>query len=475
MRDRAGGATERSELLRSLPSVDDALKRPEVRAFAGRVGARLLTELVRATLEAWRQRAKSTVDVAGLRERLERGEWLADLVQAIEREERAGLRRVVNATGVVLHTGLGRAPVHPAVAERMAEAARSYVTLEIERDSGERGRRDARVGDLVSRLLGCEAAIAVNNNAAAVVLALSGLARGKHTLLSRGELVEIGGAFRMPDVMAAAGTTLVEVGTTNRTRIGDYRAALGPATALLLKVHTSNYRVRGFVEEASPAELAALGREFGIASCYDVGSGWVDAPGAARLDLLGDEPDVAAALASGVDLVTFSGDKLLGAPQAGLLAGRSGAIARLRQSPLYRAMRLDKVSLAGLEATLELLLAGRGDELPTRAMLIADPARLARDAERLAAALRRLPFLAVEVVPSTSQPGSGSAPDVFLPTRAVRVRHASLGAAALARALRLGEPPVFARVEDDALLVDPRTLLEGDEARLVSAFGALGR
>jgi L-seryl-tRNA(Ser) seleniumtransferase len=462
-----------NELLRKLPSVDQALQRPEVRALAGRVSASVLTELVRATLDAWRARAKSADDAPSLAQALERGEWTRDVVRAVEREERARLARVVNATGVVLHTGLGRAPVHPEVAERMAEAARAYSTLEVDRETGERGQRDHRVGVLVTRLVGGEAAIAVNNNAGAVVLALSALARGKQTILSRGELVEIGGAFRMPAVMAAAGTELVEVGTTNRTRLGDYRAALSPASALLLKVHTSNYRIRGFVEEASVAELAALGREFGLASFYDLGSGRVDAPGARALDMLGDEPDVRAALASGVDVVSFSGDKLFGGPQAGVLVGRAAVIARLRASPLYRALRLDKVTLAGLEATLELLLAGRGDELPTRAMLGADAATLARDAERVAAALRELPALSVDTLAATSQPGSGSAPDVFLATTAVRVRHRALGATALAEALRLGEPPVFARVEDDAVWLDPRTLLEGDEARLLAAFRAL--
>ncbi|MBI5433710.1 MAG: L-seryl-tRNA(Sec) selenium transferase [Planctomycetes bacterium] len=474
MRERNGAAS--GELMRLLPSVDEALQRPEVRALAPRVAPELLTELVRSALDAWRRTAKAERgDGAAVRARLEHAEWTRDVAAAVAREERAGLRRVVNASGVVLHTGLGRAPVHAEVALRMAEAARSYGTLEIERETGERGQRDARLGALITRLLGCEAAIAVNNNAAAVVLALSALARGKETVLSRGELVEIGGSFRMPDVMAAAGTTLREVGTTNRTRIGDYRAALGPASALLLKVHTSNYRVRGFVEEATAAELGALGREFGLASFYDLGSGRVDAPGAPELAMLGDEPDVRGALASGVDVISFSGDKLLGAPQAGILAGRAGTIARLRQSPLYRALRLDKVTIAGLEATFELLLAGRGAELPTRAMLLAAPERLARDAERLAAGLRDVPGLAVDLVASTSQPGSGSAPDVFLPTTAVRVRHATLGPNALAAALRLGEPPAVARVQVDGLLLDPRTLLAGDEERLLAAFRALAR
>ncbi|MCE9592816.1 MAG: L-seryl-tRNA(Sec) selenium transferase [Planctomycetes bacterium] len=471
-RVRAGAA--RSELLRRFPSVDEALKRPAVRALASRATPELLVEFVRATLEAWRERARAAdVDANEFARKLDADAWIADVVLRVDRERRAGLVRVVNATGVVLHTGLGRAPLHGEAAERMSTAARSYVTLEIDRETGERGQRDERVGRLVARLLGCEAAIAVNNNAAAVVLALSAFARGKETVLSRGELVEIGGSFRMPDVMAAAGTTLREVGTTNRTRLADYRAAVGPATALLLKVHTSNYRVRGFVEDTSPSELAELAREAGLSSFYDVGSGHVDAPNARSLDMLGDEPDVRLALESGVDVVSFSGDKLFGGPQSGLLVGRRGPIERLRKSPLYRAMRLDKVTLAGLERTLELLLEGRGDELPTRAMLCADPMRLADDAAQLARSLNTLRGFTAEPVASTSQPGSGSAPDVFLPTTAVRVRHAALAPNALARALRLGEPPVFARVHEDGLLLDPRTLLEGDAERLLAAFRAL--
>jgi L-seryl-tRNA(Ser) seleniumtransferase len=292
-------------------------------------------------------------------------------------------------------------------------------------------------------------------------------------VVSRGELVEIGGSFRMPDVMARAAVTLREVGTTNRTRIGDYRAAVGERTGLLLKVHTSNYRVQGFTAEVSPSELADLGRELEVSSAYDLGSGLLEAEGSAPLDMLGDEPLVRDAVASGLDLVTFSGDKLLGGPQAGFVVGRREAVAAARRNPIYRAMRLDKVTLAGLERTLELYLAGRADELPARRLMLLTPAELRPRAEALARDLAALPGLEAQPVEASSQPGSGSAPGIFLPTVAVRVRLEGLSAAALAARLRQGEPPVFARISEDALLLDPRTLLPGDEERLRTAFRAL--
>ena len=313
----------------------------------------------------------------------------------------------------------------------------------------------------------------MNNNAAAVLLALQALARGKEVVVSRGELVEVGGSFRIPDVMEHAGTQLREVGTTNRTRMEDYRAAIGPRTGLLMKVHTSNYRIEGFTHEVTADELALLGQEHGLPTAYDLGSGLIEAPGAAALPELGGEPRVRDAVSSGVDLVTFSGDKLLGAPQAGLIVGRRERVQQLRASPVYRALRLDKVAVAGLECTLELLLAGRGDELPVRAMLARSPAELGAAAERLAAVLDSLEGLSAAVVDERSQPGSGSAPGVYLETRCVRVTAERAGPDELAARLRRGEPPVFCRIHEDALLLDPRTLLDGQEALVIEAFTRL--
>jgi L-seryl-tRNA(Ser) seleniumtransferase len=461
---------------RLLPAVEEVLRDPDVARFVGAVGREVVTSFVQEELERWRAEIHAGgLDAEGLRARLQGGGLLGALAERVRGEEGSGLVRAVNATGVVLHTGLGRAPVHPEAAAAMEQAARSYVVLEVDRRSGARGRRDDRVSVLLGRLTGAEAALAVNNNAAAVVLLLSTFAAGRAAVVSRGELVEIGGSFRMPDVMESAGVRLAAVGTTNRTRAADYRAAAAAGdAALLLKVHPSNFALVGFTEEVDPRELAALGQELGIATAYDLGSGLLEPPGARPLAAdLGGEPLVRQAVASGVDVVTFSGDKLLGGPQAGLLAGKRAAIERLRKNPLYRALRLDKVGLAGLEATLELYLAGRGDEVPARAMLAADPAVLAQAAAALAEELGRLPGFAAQAVDAESQPGSGSAPTVLLPTRAVAVTHASRSVDDLARALRTGEPAVFARIAEGRLLLDPRTLLPGDDGRLLEAFRRL--
>jgi L-seryl-tRNA(Ser) seleniumtransferase len=383
------------------------------------------------------------------------------------------VRRAINVSGVVLNTGLGRAPVHPEAAQAMAAAARSFCVLEVDRFTGKRNQRDERLSELLVRLTGAEAGIAVNNCAAAVLLTLQTFAGGRSALVSRGELVEIGGSFRMPAVMERAGVRLVEVGTTNRTRIADYEAAIDDTTGLLLKVHTSNYRVVGFTEEAGPAELDELGRRRGIRTAYDLGSGLLDAEGATSLGFLGDEPPLAEALASGMDVAMFSGDKLLGGPQAGLIVGRRQAIAELRKNPLYRALRLDKVALAGLETTLQLLLSGRGDELPARAMLVRPAESLRPVAEALAVELAGLEGISTEVVAERSQPGSGSAPDVYLDTFCVAAAARGRSTQRLAADLRAGDPPVFARIHEDRLLMDVRTLLPGDHEALVEAFRRL--
>lgn len=464
------------EAFRRLPAVEALLARPDLAGEVAELGRTVVRDACRRVLEAWRREVREgKADARAIEARLERGELLGAVRERLACERRAGLVRAINATGVVLHTGLGRAPVHPEVAAAMERAARSYAVLEVSRETGVRNRRDDRLAELLARATGAEAACAVNNCAAAVLLALNTLARGREVPVSRGELVEIGGSFRMPDVMERAGALLVEVGTTNRTRLEDYEAAIGERTGLLLKVHTSNFRVQGFVQSVDADVLAELGHTRGLPVVWDLGSGRLDPPGATALEALGDEVGVEAAVASGVDLVLFSGDKLLGAPQAGLLAGRAEAVAACRRNPLYRALRLDKVALAGLETTFELLLAGRGDELPARRMLLASPGEVAASAERIARALDALPGLSACVVEARSQPGSGAAPLVYLPTRAVAVDSQAHDPDALAAALRRAEPPVFARIAEDRLLLDPRTLLQGDEDDLVAAFGSLVR
>ncbi|MBK7876391.1 MAG: L-seryl-tRNA(Sec) selenium transferase [Planctomycetes bacterium] len=468
--------TDRESAFRLLPAMDELLRAPRAAALCARAPRALVQELAAAELAAWRDDIKAgRLDAAELEARLAAGELFTRLEQRLARELGRGVVRAVNASGVVLNTGLGRAPVHPEAAEAMRVAAESYCVLEVDRWSGERNQRDDYLSDLLRRLTGAEAGIGVNNNAGAVLLLFSTFAQGRSAIVSRGELVEIGGSFRVPNVMERAGAELVEVGTTNRTRLADYASAIDARTGLLIKVHTSNFRVVGFTEEATADELARLGRERGVTSAYDLGSGLWEGDGAPALaPLLGGEPLLLDAVKSGVDVVTFSGDKLLGGPQAGLLVGRRATIAALRKNPLYRALRLDKVALAGLEKTLELLLAGRGAELPARAMLAATANELRPRAEELQRALSALPGLALELVSEGSQPGSGSAPGVLLPTWAVRVRPARGSAGALAARLRAAPVPVFTRVQDDAVLLDPRTLLPGDLERLVDAFrGAL--
>ena len=463
---------------RALPSVDEGRRHLD-EAVAGdarleAIPSAVRTELVQTALDALRRRiGEAGLSAADVEAELVGGAWRAALLELATVEAGRGVRSAVNATGVVLHTNLGRAPVHPEAAERMRAAAGGYCVLEMDRFSARRNERDARLGVLLSRLTGAEAGIAVNNCAGAAFLMMQTFAGGREAVVSRGELVEIGGSFRVPDVMARAGVRMVEVGTTNRTRAVDYERAIGPDTGLLMKVHTSNYRVVGFTEEVGMGELAELGRELELPTVFDLGSGLVEAEGLAPLPDLGGETRVSDAVASGLDVVTFSGDKLFGGPQAGLLVGRRAAIEALRSNPVYRAMRLDKTALAGLEATLQLVLEGRGDEVPARRMLRTTAKELRPVAERLAVALDALPGLAAEALEERSQPGSGSAPDVYLDTWVVRVRSEQHSPEALARRLRLGEPAVFARLHDGALLVDPRTLLEGDEVRLIGAFEAV--
>ena len=454
---------------RLLPSVEELLVSAEKSEAPGL--REQLAEHARRAVEELREAiGRGELDAAAVSERATPERVLARARELMARARGSGVQVCVNATGVVLHTGLGRAPAHPEVAAAMAAAAGHYCTVEVDRWTGQRNRRDDRVSEQLARLTGAEAGIAVNNCAGAVVLALATFARGRETVLSRGELVEIGGSFRMPDVMREAGTRLVEVGTTNRTRIGDYEAAVGPETGLLLKVHTSNYRVRGFTEDVDPAALAELGRARGVPTVHDLGSGLLEASGATPLAELGDEPRVREVVAGGLDVVTFSGDKLLGGPQAGLLVGTRERIGQLRANPFYRALRLDKVGLTGLERTLELLQDGRSDELPARALLLRDAQSLKAEAQRLAGELAALEGLSAQVVPARSQPGSGSAPDTFLDTHAVRVTHANLSAEELGARLRAGEPPVLARIQEGALLLDPRTLLPGDAEHLIEAF-----
>ncbi|HEX8100256.1 MAG TPA: L-seryl-tRNA(Sec) selenium transferase [Actinomycetota bacterium] len=370
-----------------------------------------------------------------------------------------GLSEVINATGVILHTGLGRAPLPERAAHAAANAARGYSDLEVERETGARGRRTARAEALLKSLTGAEDALVVNNNAAALLLTLSALAARREVLVSRGELIEIGGEFRLPEIMAASGAKLVEVGTTNRTRAGDYQRAIGPKTALILKVHPSNYRVVGFTNSVGVSELAETARRAGIPLAYDVGSGLLDRyPGVPR-----DEPSVAEALSGGADVVTFSGDKLLGGPQAGVIAGAAPLIERLRRHPIARAVRIDKMTVASLEAVLRLYATDRRGEIPIWQMLSTPQSSLFNRAQALAAI-----FPGATARKSEAAVGGGSVPGYAVPSAELVVPVDS--PAEIAARLRMGRPPVFCRVEDAALVFDVVTVSAEDEDRMVRAI-----
>ena len=398
---------------------------------------------------------------------------VADAAAVTTRELlRFHLRRVINATGVVIHTNLGRSPLSPGAMARIAEVAGAYSNVEVDLGTGRRGGRGQGVEALVRRLTGAEAALVVNNNAAAVLLALRVLAEGREVIVSRGELVEIGGSFRIPDVMAASGAAMREVGTTNRTHLRDYEEAIGEETGLLLKVHRSNFRVIGFVAEVGREELVALGGRHDLAVVEDLGSGQLLPSG------VGDEPRVADVIAAGVDLVCFSGDKLLGGCQAGILAGRASWIGRLARDPMMRVLRVDKLTYAALEGTLRHYLDGEGGEVPTHRMVEATADEMQVAARRLAALLRRrVAGLAdtfdVAVEPSVARAGGGALAQVDLPGHAVRLRPRSGDAAVWADRLRRADPPVLVRVTDGCLWLDPRTLLPGDRRALTDILDGL--
>jgi len=453
-----------ADLRRSLPSVDEVLRQDWARRLEERHGRALLLSHLRGLLEEARQPASAPAEaVAALPERLAR---------RLERAAAPSLVPVINATGVVVHTNLGRAPLSREAAQRVAEIASAYSNLEFDLESGERGNREAHAEARLQRLLGAEGTVVVNNNAAAVLLAVNTLAEGREVLVSRGELVEIGASFRIPDVLRKGGTRLREVGTTNRTRLADYRSALGPDTALILKVHPSNFRVVGFTESTSRTALAELARSAGIPLVEDLGSGLL----APRSDLVG-EHTVGESLEAGVDLVTFSGDKLLGGPQAGLAAGRKTVADAMRRNPLYRALRVDKMTMAALDAVLADHEAGRAAQrVPVQRMLSLELDALTRRARAFASTLAaRAPAARVEVAEGSSAVGGGAAPALEIPTALVTVAHPVVGPDRLAAALRAGAPPVVARVAEGRLVLDLRTVLPEEEDALRDALARVLR
>jgi L-seryl-tRNA(Ser) seleniumtransferase len=430
---------------RQLPSVDRLLHQPAIQDLLQIAPRGAVVAAVRESLEAARSRRAGPPD-----------HWEVDVRERLERRTGAGLLPVLNATGVVLHTNLGRAPLADNAIQAMASVAGGYSNLEFDLPSGTRGSRSNHCRALLRATTGAEDGLVVNNAAGALVLALNALAEGREVLISRGELIEIGGSFRIPDIMTRSGARLREVGTTNRTHLDDYRRALEGAAAILT-VHRSNFEQRGFVASPDPADLAELASTAGIPYLYDVGSGLL-----ADLSPWGlvDEPRVIDALGAGAGLVLFSGDKLLGGPQAGCLVGRQDLVARCRANPLARALRSDKLTLAALAATLALYQ--DPDEairsIPVLAMLTLEPAELARRATRLSSLCPR--EVRAQTSAGESAVGGGSFPGAVLPTTLVAIEAGPLGADGLALRLRLGQPPVVTRVASDRVLLDPRTLPE---------------
>jgi L-seryl-tRNA(Ser) seleniumtransferase len=459
-----GGAVGES-LLRQIPSVDELLGRDALRALEARLGRRLVVDATRKVLQSLRARISNGTLAKVSVEMLEK-----EIVAATEKTAELSLRPVINATGVILHTNLGRAPLAPEAVEHLIEAATRYSNLEYDLARGERGKRDAHTDRLFAQLLGAEMTLVVNNNAAAVFLALNTLAAEGEVIVSRGELIEIGGSFRIPDICLKSGATLREVGTTNRTRIADYAAAINDRTRALMRVHPSNFRVVGFTERPSVDELVALARQHNLPLIEDLGSGClVDvAPMGIR-----DEPPAGASLKAGVDVVTFSGDKLLGGPQAGILTGKKEWLAKIRRNPLFRALRVDKLTIAALEATVALYLRGDLNAIPAFRMIQMPAEEIGARAARLAQKIDGRGGLRAEIRDGESVIGGGSTPGQSLPTRLLAVTRAGHSAQELEQSLRRNSPPVLPRVENNLVLLDLRTVFAEQDEEIARAFERL--
>ncbi len=460
--------------LRAIPSIDRLIRTDGAAEFRRRVGIQRLTAIARDVTEEMRTRAQSDVLIEDSKDAL-----LAVAVQRLgeicRSESLAGLRRVINATGVILHTNLGRAPLSEAARTAVAQEAAGYCTLEYDPTTGSRGKRGSHTEELLTQLTGAEAALVVNNCASAALLILTVLAADGETILSRGELVEIGGDFRVPDVMANSGTRMIEVGTTNRTRLEDYRRAINDRTRLIMRVHPSNYRIIGFTAAPRLSKLASLAHDSGLLLYEDAGSGVLN-------DLsvygLGDEPIISQSVIAGADVISFSGDKLLGATQSGLIVGRREIIDRLRQHSLYRALRIDKLCLAALEATLEAHRRGAIEEIPVLRMLALTTDAIEKRARNVLDQLSESGSsagLAATIISGQSAIGGGSGPNVHPASALIGLKHRALNADDIEQKLRLFRVPVIARIADGLVLLDLRTVDEKEEPDLLLAIKSLGQ
>jgi L-seryl-tRNA(Ser) seleniumtransferase len=460
---------------RVIPSVDQLRRQPSVAALEAQYGHDAVVDALRAEAEEIRAAvgagspapatATAATDTIVTRARARLGGTIAP-----------SLKRVLNATGVIIHTNLGRAPLAASAIDRVRALAGGYTNLEYDLAEGERGARDGHAEQLLGRLTGADAAVVVNNNAAATLLALAAIAAGREVVVSRGELVEIGGGFRVPDVMAQSGALLREVGTTNKTRASDYAAAVSSQTAAILRVHPSNFRIEGFVERPALRELAMVAHRLQIPLIEDLGSGLVEAAATpfSTHPLANSEPTVNAAIAAGVDVCCFSGDKLLGGPQAGLIVGREALLQRVRKHPMMRALRVDKLTYAALDGTLAEYAAGRaGKTIPVQRMLMLTVGEIRPRAERVVEAIARFPGWRAALADGSSTVGGGSAPGVQLPTVLVSIDIHGHSPDAIEQKLRRANPPVVARIESDRVLLDLRTVSEADDPVLLAALNAI--
>ena len=470
--------------MRVIPSVERLRQRDAVRALEREFGREAIVRALREETAAVRARfaaqaagemtPEGSTDEAAVIAGIERG-----VAERLHGQTAASLRPVINATGVVVHTNLGRAPLAAPAASALVSIGSGYSNLEYDLEAGGRGRRDEHAERLLCRLTGAEAAVVANNNAAATLLILAALAKGREVLVSRGELVEIGGGFRVPEVMAQSGAILREVGTTNKTRASDYADAISSQTALILRVHRSNFRIEGFTEQPTLAELVAIGGADDIPVVEDLGSGYVGLPGETGdqtlATVLRGEPLVQDSIRVGVDIVCFSGDKLLGGPQAGIVIGRRTLVAQVRVHPLMRALRVDKLVYAALEATLAEYVAGRASRtVPVARMLVTTADTIDRRARALIEQLAGVHSLELAVIDGASAVGGGAAPGLDIPTRLVTLSAPGRSADRLERALRVGDPPVVARIENDQLVLDLRTVLPEQDDLLAAALRQLG-
>ncbi len=452
---------EKEKILRKIPSVDEVLNSPHFSSLLSSYPRRLLVERVREVLEEARQEILSG--------RKKKVPSLEEVKESVSSRVRMSLKKVVNATGVILHTNLGRAPLSEAAIEHLIEVARGYSNLELDLSTGKRGSRYMHVVDYLLKITGAEDAMVVNNNAGAVFLALNTLSRGKETIVWRGELIEIGGSFRLPEIMSLSGARLREVGTTNKVYLHDYEEAISEETGLLMKTHPSNFRIVGFTHEVSLEELVELGQKYDLPVLYDAGSG-------ALVDFrekgFAGEPTIKDAVKTGVSVVTFSGDKLLGGPQAGIVVGKREFVERMKKNHLNRALRIDKLTLAALEATLQHYFEDDPwQSVPALRILTASLEDLEKRAKRLAHKLKKLigDEGKVEVVETRAETGGGALPTITIPSFGVSISHSRVSSQNFQKLLRDGDPPIIARVEKEKVILDMRTIFPGEERIILEA------